>query len=56
MFESKLRELYLDFVCNYITVRVFAEHNALTESDATLLIELGRKYHEHYVDMMKKEE
>ena len=49
-----LRELFLDYFNNYLTVALFAEHNELSVKEATSLIEMGRKLHEEYVELMKK--
>ena len=53
MTSKYLREFYLDYVNNYLTVEKIAEHNELDPGDATILIQLGKKYHENYVQMMK---
>ena len=54
MFSDKLREVYLDWINNYISVPVFAEHNGLTYDQACKVIELGHDCHESYVAMMKE--
>ena len=41
-----LQDIFLDWLNNYLTVEVFAEHNELTIKEATILIELGRSVHE----------
>ena len=51
---DKLRESYLDYVNNYITVSVYADHNGLTVKQAETLIQLGRECHESYCRMMKE--
>lgn len=33
---------YLDFVNNYLTVSLFAEHRGLTEGQARILLELAK--------------
>ena len=43
---KQLQEFYLDWVNNYLTVEKMAEHNELTVEDTTVLINLGRSYHE----------
>ena len=40
--RSVLIEYYLDYVNNYLTFEKFAEHNGLTEKQATLFIQLGK--------------
>lgn len=44
--KTSLAKLYLDFVNNYITIAVFAEHNALTIDEAIDLLKKGQKFHE----------
>jgi hypothetical protein len=46
--------MFLDYFNNYLTVELFAEHNELSVTEATSLIEMGRKLHEEYVELMKK--
>ena len=45
--RETLQNEYLDFVNNYLTVAVFAEHRGLTEKEAQMLIELGKSCHEN---------
>lgn len=47
--RQKLIDFYLDYVNNYISVDLIAEHNAITVTDANRLINIGRKYHEQNV-------
>jgi hypothetical protein len=53
MHNKTLRELYLDYVNNYLTVAKFAEHNGITVSQASTLIFIGRDLHERYVELNK---
>lgn len=48
-----MREKYLDFVNNYLTVDVFAEHNEISPEQAGDLLEMGRVLHEEYCELMK---
>jgi hypothetical protein len=50
-FQEHLRTAYLDYVNNYITVAKFAEHNNITDTDAQIIIDMGRKYHEEYAKL-----
>ena len=49
-----VRDLYLDFVNNYLTLSAYADHNGLTVEQAKALIDLGRECHESYCNMMKE--
>lgn len=40
--RDKLIAAYLDYLNNYITIAVYAEHNGLTEVQAEVLIGLAR--------------
>ena len=51
--ERVLREYYLDWVNNFLTVARFAEYHGLTTKQAQQVIEMGRDLHESYCDMMK---
>ena len=48
-----LRSMYLNWVNNYLSVEVFAEHNNITVNDAHILIGMGKRYHEEYVQLNK---
>lgn len=50
---KKLIELYLDYFNSFLSVGKFAEHYSLDEDDASLLIEMGRKYYERQVEWEK---
>lgn len=47
---QQLRKLYIDWFNNWITIDAFCEHHGIHRDDAITLIELGRKYHEAYVE------
>lgn len=47
MTREKLQAEYLEFVNDYLTVAKFAEHRGLTETEAKMLIELGKSCHEN---------
>ena len=40
--RERLIEDYLDFVNNYLSVSLFAEHRGLTESQARILLDLAK--------------
>jgi hypothetical protein len=46
--QEHLRTSFLDYFNNYLTVEKFAEHNNITEGDAQIIINMGKKYHEKY--------
>ena len=48
-----LREIYLDYVNNYLTVDKFAEHNGIHPTDARRLLSIGQVLHEDYVKLVK---
>ena len=45
-FRNELKEMYLDWYNNYLTVDKIAEHHGLESDDMDKLIDLGRRYHE----------
>ena len=55
MTSKQLREMFLDYFSNYLTVDKFAEHNELERDDALTLLAMGRRYHEQYVEAMNDE-
>lgn len=44
-FRTELKELYLDWKNNWLTVDKFAEHHGLYSDDMDNLIDLGRRYY-----------
>lgn len=44
-----LKDMYLDWVNNFLTVEKFAEYYTLSVKDALVVIERGRKLHEEEV-------
>lgn len=50
-----LRDLYLDFVNNYLTVEKFAEHHELHVPVAVELLAMGKTLHEEYVKLLNDE-
>jgi len=53
--NKQLREFYLDWVNNYLTVETMAEHHGLDVDDAKALINMGRYMHHRHVEMMNSE-
>jgi hypothetical protein len=43
-----LREYYLDWVNNWISVQAFAGYHELSHKQAVSIIDIGRKLHESY--------
>jgi len=52
--QAFLQSEFLDWVNNYLTVDVFAEHRGISTSEARALIELGRSVHEAYVSFVRE--
>lgn len=46
-----LRNAYLDYTNDFLTVQAFAEYYALDKAQALQVIELGRAIHEQQVEM-----
>ena len=53
--ETRLRDLFLDWFNNYLTVEAFAEHIGLSVADAHERIEQGRIIHENNVGRIQRE-
>ena len=43
-FRTELKELYLDWYNNYLTVGKFAEHHGMQEKDMDKILDLGKKF------------
>jgi len=52
--KNCLRLLFLDWVNNFISISAFAAEHGLTEDDAEMLINMGRRYHEESVSLIAK--
>jgi len=48
--NAQLMDFYLDWVNNYLTVEVMAEHHELDVRHALVLIGIGRDAHQQYID------
>lgn len=46
--NETLRDLYLDYVNNYLTVDKFADDNGIHATDARRILAMGKVYHEDY--------
>jgi len=44
-FRTELKELYIDYFNNWITIERFAEHHETAYEDMEKLIEIGKLYH-----------
>jgi len=50
--NQHLRELYLDYLNNYLSVDKLAEHHEINTSVARLLLDIGKQLHENYVNLV----
>jgi hypothetical protein len=47
--KKELEKFYLSFVNDYLTVKKMAEDYGITDEECSILINIGRKYHnEHF--------
>ena len=44
-FRTELKELYIDWYNNYLTVGKFAEHHGMQEEDMEKILDLAKKFH-----------
>ena len=51
--NRELQKLYLSWVNDFLTIERFAEHHELTEPDALVLLDIGRRTHDNYVELQK---
>lgn len=54
MMNKQLREFYLDWFNNYLTIEKIAEHHGLDVDDAKTLISMGRYMHHRHIDEVTK--
>ena len=51
--ENEFREMYLDFVNNFLTVSRFAEYYGVKNSEARQILKTGKILHENFVASLK---
>ena len=51
--KKHLIKFYLDWTNNWLTVSKMAEHYQIEEEECSQLIDIGRKYHEEFVEQIK---
>ena len=51
--NSYLRELYLDWINNYMSVSVIAEHHNIDIDTMVILLSKGKTLHEDYIRTMR---
>ena len=49
--KDEIIDFYLDYVNDYLSVDLIAEHNEITVQHASQLIEIGREMHESRVKL-----
>jgi hypothetical protein len=47
-----LRELYLEYYNNYLTIEKFADHNQMEIEDMRKILALGKRLHKEHVDLL----
>lgn len=52
--RERLKAMYLDWVNNFLTVPVFAEHYGISEKLAELIIDEGRELHNSDVELQNE--
>jgi hypothetical protein len=50
------KDMYLDYVNNYATIEVFAEHNGWSIDEAKAIVDLGREKHTQHTNNVSKKE
>ncbi len=50
--KQELIDVYLDWMNNFISIPAFADYYGLSEKDAKVVLDLGRKYHEQKAKYM----
>ena len=53
--KEYLSNQYLDFVNNFLTIKGFALHHDMSESQARIVLDLGKQFHEERVERYKVE-
>lgn len=51
--KKQLQAAYLDYLNNYLTMEVYAEHNNITITQAKALLRLGEEIHCGIVDSLQ---
>ena len=51
--NAYLRELYLNYRNDYLTIQLFAENHQIEVEDMRRIIAIGEKLHEKHVEMLQ---
>ena len=52
--DSVIREYYLDYVNNWLTVDSFASHHEISISQASVILAIGRELQEQHASICKQ--
>lgn len=53
-YSLTIREYYLDYVNNFLSLEYFASHHCLTLDHARQLVKMGREMHETHCENLKE--
>ena len=53
--NKTLRDIFLDWTNNYLSLKGFASSNEMTVGEAKSILEVGKSLHEKYVEEVVKE-
>ena len=53
--NKTLRDIFLDWTNNYLSLKGFASSNQMTVGEAKSILEVGKSLHEKYVEEVVKE-
>ena len=53
--NKTLRDIFLDWTNNYLSLKGFASSNEMTVREAKSILEVGKSLHEKYVEEVVKE-
>jgi len=53
MIRQYLINIYLDYINNWLTIEKFSEFHELSIDDAKIILDMGKKYHEEYLTIIR---
>lgn len=54
MNRQYLINTYLDYFNNWLTIERWSDFHELSIDDSRIILDLGKKYHEEYLEIIKK--
>lgn len=51
--KEALASVYLDYLNNFLTVGKFAAYYGMSQQEATVILQVGRRFHEEFAEALR---